>query len=50
MFCDRCGTAVQPDQRFCGRCGKEFSGTIASAYPQPNRSVALPLGAVPIGF
>ena len=37
MFCDRCGAAVQPDQRFCGRCGKEFSGPIASAYPQPNR-------------
>jgi len=37
MFCDRCGTAVQTDQRFCGRCGKEFSVTIAPAYPQPNR-------------
>jgi len=36
MFCDRCGAAVQPDQRFCGRCGKEFSA-VAYAYPQPNR-------------
>ena len=36
MFCDRCGAAVQPDQRFCGRCGKQFSVT-ALAYPQPSR-------------
>jgi len=36
MFCDRCGAAVQPDQRFCGRCGKEFSAA-AIAYPQPTR-------------
>jgi hypothetical protein len=36
MFCDRCGAAVQPDQRFCGRCGKEFSA-VAIAYPQPTR-------------
>ena len=33
MFCDRCGAPVQPDQRFCGRCGKEFS----TAYALPNR-------------
>jgi hypothetical protein len=37
MFCDRCGAPVQPDQRFCGRCGKEFSEAIATAYPLPNR-------------
>jgi hypothetical protein len=24
MFCDRCGGEVQNDQRFCGRCGREF--------------------------
>jgi hypothetical protein len=36
MFCDRCGAAVQPDQRFCGRCGKEFSA-VAIAFPQPSR-------------
>jgi len=35
MYCDRCGAALQPDQRFCGRCGKEFSGTVA--HPLPNR-------------
>jgi len=37
MFCDRCGAAVLPDQRFCGRCGKEFSGAIAIAHPLLNR-------------
>ena len=37
MFCDRCGAPVQPDQRFCGRCGKEFSEAIATARPFPNR-------------
>ncbi len=37
MFCDRCGAPVQPDQRFCGRCGKEFSAALAPAYPMPNR-------------
>ena len=26
MFCDKCGASVQGDQRFCGRCGKEFAG------------------------
>jgi hypothetical protein len=36
MFCDRCGAAVQPDQRFCGRCGKEFSAA-AIAHPPPSR-------------
>ena len=28
---------MQPDQRFCGRCGKEFSGALAPAYRLPNR-------------
>ncbi len=37
MFCDRCGAALQQDQRFCGRCGKEFSGTIAISHPRPSR-------------
>jgi hypothetical protein len=36
MFCDRCGAPVQPDQRFCGRCGKEFSTAIIAA-PPPGR-------------
>jgi zinc ribbon protein len=37
MFCDKCGNAVQADQRFCSRCGKEFSGTLVAGYPQRNR-------------
>jgi hypothetical protein len=37
MFCDRCGATVQPDQRFCARCGKEFAAAIATARPLPNR-------------
>jgi len=36
MFCDRCGAATQPDQRFCGRCGKELS-TGALAHPPASR-------------
>jgi hypothetical protein len=38
MFCDRCGASLQPGQRFCGRCGKEFATAgMALAYPLPNR-------------
>lgn len=33
MFCDRCGTAVQPGQAFCGSCGKQIVGPV-SAMPQ----------------
>jgi predicted amidophosphoribosyltransferase len=44
MFCDRCGAALQQDQRFCGRCGKEFSGTIDISHPRP--SVASAVGAI----
>jgi H+/Cl- antiporter ClcA len=31
MFCDRCGTAVQPDQRFCNHCGRQFSDALVTA-------------------
>jgi hypothetical protein len=37
MFCDRCGTQIQPDQRFCGRCGKDFAGEPVYAAPRPSR-------------
>lgn len=37
MFCDRCGAALQPDQRFCSRCGREFPTAIPPAHPWPNR-------------
>jgi hypothetical protein len=39
MFCDKCGSPVQPEQQFCSRCGREFSsGTIA--FPQRSRVTA----------
>jgi ABC-type anion transport system duplicated permease subunit len=37
MFCDRCGTAVQPDQRFCNHCGRQFSDALVMARSSPNR-------------
>jgi HEAT repeat protein/predicted nucleic acid-binding Zn ribbon protein len=36
MFCDKCGTTLQADQRFCSRCGKEVAGPMVG-YPQRNR-------------
>jgi len=39
MFCDRCGASVAADQRFCGRCGKEFAGGAGgSVLAFPGRS------------
>ena len=37
MFCDKCGSAIQADQRFCGKCGKELAGGIGAGYPRPSR-------------
>ena len=37
MFCDRCGSTVQSDQRFCSRCGREFVGATLIAYPRRSR-------------
>ena len=37
MFCDRCGTTVQPDQRFCNQCGRQFSDPLVMARSSPNR-------------
>jgi hypothetical protein len=37
MFCDKCGSAIQPDQRFCGKCGKEFAGRAGVGAPRRNR-------------
>ncbi len=37
MFCDRCGTALQPEQRFCPRCGRRFSDGLVMARSSPNR-------------
>ncbi len=36
MFCDGCGAALQPEQAFCSKCGKQILGTIAPA-PFPGR-------------
>jgi zinc ribbon protein len=36
MFCDKCGAPAQPDQRFCGRCGKELAGGVVG-FPRRNR-------------
>lgn len=38
MFCDRCGTELQPGQRFCGSCGKPVG--VAVLLPAPNGRVA----------
>jgi hypothetical protein len=37
MYCDACGTALQPGQGFCGKCGKEIRPGLSIAYPRPNR-------------
>jgi len=40
MFCDRCGASVASDQRFCGRCGREFEGGVGGsvlAFPRRSR-------------
>jgi hypothetical protein len=37
MFCDGCGTAVQPGQAFCSRCGKQIVGPVSLMQPIPGR-------------
>lgn len=37
MFCDRCGTSVQPDQRFCNQCGRQFSDALMMTGSSPSR-------------
>ncbi len=37
MFCDRCGTELQPGQRFCGSCGKPVG--VAVVPPASNGRV-----------
>jgi hypothetical protein len=36
MFCDKCGTQLQADQRFCSQCGKQVEG-ISLVAPRPGR-------------
>ena len=37
MFCDACGTAVQPGQGYCGKCGKQIVGSVSFMQPRPGR-------------
>jgi hypothetical protein len=37
MFCDRCGAPLQPNQRFCGQCGRDFVGPVSATQFGPNR-------------
>jgi hypothetical protein len=37
MFCDRCGTPVQPGQAYCSKCGKQIMGPVLFAQPRPGR-------------
>jgi hypothetical protein len=37
MFCDGCGAAVQPDQGFCSRCGKQVVGPVTGLQLRTGR-------------
>ncbi|HTT21607.1 MAG TPA: zinc ribbon domain-containing protein [Candidatus Sulfotelmatobacter sp.] len=37
MFCDGCGTSVQPGQAYCSKCGKQIIGPVSFAQPRPGR-------------
>ena len=37
MFCDGCGSAVQPGQGFCSACGKQIIGTVTAMQAHRNR-------------
>jgi len=37
MFCDGCGTAVQPGQAFCSKCGKQIVGPVLATQSLPGR-------------
>ena len=37
MFCDACGSAVQPGQAFCSKCGKQIMGPVSTMQPLPGR-------------
>jgi hypothetical protein len=37
MFCDGCGTAVQPGQGFCSHCGKQVLGPVMAMPLRPGR-------------
>jgi len=37
MYCDGCGTAMQPGQAFCSKCGKQIVGPVSLVQPRPGR-------------
>src|SRR5579863_7370516 len=37
MFCDGCGTEVQPGQAFCSKCGKQIVGPVSAMQMRPGR-------------
>jgi hypothetical protein len=37
MFCDGCGSAVQPGQPFCSSCGKQILGPVVAMHPRRGR-------------
>ena len=37
MFCDGCGTTVQPGQAYCSRCGKQIVGSLTMMQQRPGR-------------
>ncbi len=37
MFCDACGTVVQPGQAYCSKCGKQIVGPISFMQPRAGR-------------
>jgi hypothetical protein len=37
MFCDGCGTTVQPGQGFCSHCGKQVLGPVTALQVRTGR-------------
>ena len=37
MFCERCGTPIQPGEAYCSKCGKQIMGPVLLAQPRPGR-------------
>lgn len=37
MYCDGCGSPVQPGQTFCSKCGKQIIGPVSFSQPRPGR-------------
>ncbi|MDQ8153681.1 MAG: zinc ribbon domain-containing protein [Gemmatimonadota bacterium] len=44
-FCENCGTALDPSQRFCGGCGQPADGTAPASGQQPMMSTPLAASA-----